>query len=200
MHSEPTGNSGERLVLTGVGIAPVIALANSLIVGLAFAVLLVTIAFATRTIVFLFRSVISPAQRSAYALLVAAAVTGVVQMLIDLWLPGLSYNLGVFLPLLAVHTLVIENHSIFQNDRTFGGVLAAIAPEVFLLAGLLLAFSTVRELLGTGHLTLWQEFAATKRLAIPLLVDNPLSVLGYAATGFIGLGIVIAFLRSGRES
>ena len=86
---------------------------------------------------------------AAYIVIIAGFVT-MVDLLLQAFLPDLSENLGVFIPLIVVNCIILGRAEAFASKN---GVLASAFDGLFMGIGYTLAItamSIVRELLGSG--------------------------------------------------
>lgn len=126
---------------------------------------------------------------ACYVVVVASFVT-VVDLLLQAYLPELSENLGIFIPLIVVNCIILARAEAFASRHTPGyAAMDALAMGLgFTLA--LSVLGTVREILGAG--TLWDA---------PLFGDGfqPVLLIVAPCGGFLVLGCVIAAVQWIRD-
>jgi electron transport complex protein RnfE len=132
----------------------------------------------------------------AYIVIIASFVT-VVDLVMQAYLPALHKNLGVFVPLIVVNCVILGRAEAFANKNTVGAsVLDALGMGLGFTFGLLV-ISFIREVLGSGTITLFPmgSFLPDGVIKIPLLSDAPVRVFGYAAGALLVIGYLKAFFN-----
>lgn len=175
-----------RLVL---GLCPTLAvttsLENSLGMGLAATFVLVC----SNVLVSFLRKLIPAAVHiPCYIVIIATFVTAV-DLLMKAFLPSLSDSLGIFIPLIVVNCIILGRAEAFASKN---GVLLSFADGLGSGLGFTLALAfvgTVRELLGSGSITLWGD------LAIKNIYDSPVTLAILPAGGFVILGLLLALVN-----
>ncbi len=130
------------------------------------------------------------------SLAVIAALTTVVEILLEIAYPEMRARLGVFVPLIAVNCLVLRLMGRSQAGKGPGEATlsAAYTGLSFLVALSLIA--GIREIFGTGGLS-WGQVS----VQVPLLA--PIRIFGTAAGALLVLGYIralVAYLRLNSES
>lgn len=120
-----------------------------------------------------------------YIVLIASFVT-LVQMVVQAYLPELNDALGIFLPLIVVNCIILGRAEMFANKNgVYDSALDAIGMGIgFTLT--LLVMASLREIFGNGT---WYG------IDIPILKDNPISILVMSPGGFLVYGILIALVN-----
>ena len=175
-----------RLVL---GMCPTLAvttsLENALGMGLAASFVLVC----SNGLVSALRRVIPDAVHiPCYIVIVATFVTAV-NLLMQAFLPALSESLGIFIPLIVVNCIILGRAEAFASKN---GVLLSLADGLGTGIGFTLALSliaAVREIIGSGSLTVWGSVALTD------IHSNTVVLAILPAGGFITLGILLALIN-----
>jgi len=137
------------VLVTIAGLCPAVAVttsaANSLVLGVGT---LFVLLFAS-IISYLARNLIPIKFVTGFHIVVAAGLTTMVQLLVDAYFPDISESLGIFVGLIAVNCIVIENAGYGRNhllgDTIKNGLGVGLG---FLLV--LLIMGSVREILGAG--------------------------------------------------
>lgn len=120
-----------------------------------------------------------------YIVLIAGFVT-IVQMIVKAYAPALDESLGIYLPLIVVNCIILGRAEMFANkntvwDSTLDGIGMGLG---FTLA--LFVMASIREILGSG--TFYGH-------AIPVLIDNNISIMTLAPGGFFVYGCMIAAIN-----
>lgn len=123
-----------------------------------------------------------------YIVIIAAFVT-TVDLLIQAYLPALSESLGIFIPLIVVNCIILGRAEAFACKNT---VIDSIADGAGSGLGFTLALAliaSVREILGSGSLTVWGD------IAIKNINPGPITLAVLPAGGFITLGLLLALIN-----
>ena len=133
-----------------LGMCSSLAITTSLFNGLGMGLSVTIILICSNLMISALRKVIpSNIRIAAYIVIIAGFVT-MVDLLLQAFLPDLSENLGVFIPLIVVNCIILGRAEAFASKN---GVLASAFDGLFMGIGYTLAItamSIVRELLGSG--------------------------------------------------
>ena len=133
-----------------LGMCSTLAITTSLFNGLGMGLSVTIILICSNVMISALRKVIpSNIRIAAYIVIIAGFVT-MVDLLLQAFLPDLSENLGVFIPLIVVNCIILGRAEAFASKN---GVLASAFDGLFMGIGYTLAItamSIVRELLGSG--------------------------------------------------
>lgn len=173
----------------GLVVAPVVVVSNSLKNAVALSLVFGLITFFTVLAVSFVPKRIPHTIRVIISVLLAAVLYIPIAMLVDLWFPGSSYQIGVFVPLMITNSLVVwRSESRFHKEgrsRMIGDLICHILGFFVVIA----VVGAVRELWGAG--TLW---------------GNPMSFAQYPVTGillpfagFVLVGFLAALLHKYRN-
>ncbi|MDC7124173.1 MAG: electron transport complex subunit E [Spirochaetales bacterium] len=129
----------------------------------------------------------------AYIVIIASFVT-VVEMMMEAFLPSLYDALGVFVPLIVVNCVILGRAEAFANKNGVGAsILDALGMGIgFTLALVVIAF--VREVLGSGSITLIGMGSWDGVIKIPGLYESPIRVFSLAAGALLVMGYLKALL------
>lgn len=130
-----------------------------------------------------------------YIVIIATFVT-IVELVLKAFSPALYNGLGIFIPLIVVNCIVLGRAEAFASkNRLIPSLLDGLGMGVgFTLSLLLIAF--IREILGSGTLTLWESGSVVYRFVIPGLSQSPVSVLSTPAGALFVMGFIIAALNA----
>ena len=133
-----------------LGMCSSLAITTSLFNGLGMGLSVTIILICSNVMISALRKVIpSNIRIAAYIVIIAGFVT-MVDLLLQAFLPDLSENLGVFIPLIVVNCIILGRAEAFASKN---GVLASAFDGLFMGIGYTLAItamSILRELLGSG--------------------------------------------------
>lgn len=120
------------------------------------------------------------------------------QMLVEAYAPLLSGQVGLFLPLLAVNSLILfATGSMTSKEESFGvmikrGIISGLA---YLLA--LTVISFIRELLGTGGVSLVEPFNGTELFSFSLIpTEYTLSLFTNPSGALLVVALVAALFAA----
>ena len=165
-----------RLVL---GLCPTLAVTNSADNGLGMGLSVTIILICSNVMISALRKVIpSNIRIAAYIVIIAGFVT-MVDLLLQAFLPDLSENLGVFIPLIVVNCIILGRAEAFASKNS---PLDSILDGVGIGLGFTLALTVigaVREILGSGAIFGVNLGFADVAPLIFVLAPGAFLVLGY---------------------
>ncbi len=133
-----------------LGMCSTLAITTSLFNGIGMGLSVTIILICSNVLISALRKVIPNNIRiAAYIVIIAGFVT-IVDLLLQAFLPELSENLGVFIPLIVVNCIILGRAEAFASKN---GVLASALDGLFQGIGYtltLIVMCVVRELLGAG--------------------------------------------------
>ena len=175
-----------RLVL---GMCPTLAVTTSLENALGMGMAASFVLICSNVIVSALRRVIPEAVHiPCYIVIIATFVTAI-DLLMQAYLPALSASLGIFIPLIVVNCIILGRAEAFASKN---GVVLSFADGLGSGLGFTLALAfvgTVRELIGSGSITLWGD------IAVRNVFDSPVTLAILPAGGFIALGLLLALVN-----
>lgn len=174
------------LLRLGLGICPAIAVTGYALNGLAMGAATACVLVLSSLVCALLGMVSSDKNRIAVSLIVTAAFTAVVQMLMKGWFPAWNEALGIFVPLIAVSSLLL-NRATFAATHGVGMALAdAIGMGVGYTCALTI-IGIIREFF--GHCTLFG-------LNILPAHCSPMVMVALPAGGFILVGVLMGIFNA----
>lgn len=126
----------------------------------------------------------------SYIVIIASFVT-IVEMVMEAYLPQLYDSLGVFVPLIVVNCIILGRAEVFARHNRIG---SSLMDALGMGIGFTLSLTTialVRELLGSGSVTLFPIGGFAGVIRIPYLFDSPVRVMSLAA----GALLVVGYLK-----
>jgi len=190
------------VLVTMLGICPTLAVTTTLVNAIGMGIATTFVLICSNISICLLKKVIpSQVRLPCYIVIIAGFVTFVEKMLAA-FVPLLHESLGLFLPLIAVNCIVFGRAEVFASKKENNAALSALdglgMGIGFTLA--LVLMGSLREIFGNGTLLDGTNLA----VSLPILSDNPLSILVLPAGGFFTYAIIIAVMnkitnKSGRE-
>ncbi len=120
-----------------------------------------------------------------YVILIAGFVT-MTEMIVEAYAYELYKALGIYLPLIVVNCIILGRAEMYANKN---GVIDSALDAVGMGLGFtltLVVMASIREVFGSGT---WFG------MKIPVLIDNPISILTMAPGGFFIFGCLIALVN-----
>lgn len=170
------------LLVLMLGLCSSLAVTTSISNGFGMGCAMTFVLVMSEIIISLFRKLIPDSIRIPVFIIVIAAFTTIVDLLIKAYLPALSKSLGVFIPLIVVNCIIMGRVESFASKQSIGkSILDALGMGlgyIWVLCGI----SIVRELLGNG------TFFGMR--VIP--EDSTIKFFSNAPGGFFVFGMFIA--------
>jgi len=128
----------------------------------------------------------------AYVVIIASLVT-IIEMVMHAFVPAVYSALGVYLPLIVVNCIILGRAEAFAARNTvLESVLDAIGMAIGFALGLTL-IAVIRELLGSGTITLFAVGNFDGVIRIPWFYNNPIRVMSLAPGALLLMGYLKAF-------
>ena len=170
------------LLVLSIGLCSSLAVTTSVFNGLGMGLSMTFVLLMSEIIISLFRKLIPSAIRLPIFIIVIAAFTTIVQLLLQAYVPALSESLGVFIPLIVVNCIIMGRVEAFSSKNNVGlAILDALGMGIG-YTWVLIAISFIRELLGSGKIFGHTVFAE----------ENAIGFFSGAPGGFFVFGIMIA--------
>jgi electron transport complex protein RnfE len=176
-----------RLVL---GLCPVLAVTKSVENGIGMGVATTFVLVGSNVLVSALRQLIPAKVRIACFIVIIATFVTVVELMMQAFAYPLFLKLGIFIPLIVVNCIVLGRAEAFASKNgVFRSLLDALGIGIgFTLS--LMALAAVRELLGTGMLTIW---------VTPIQIFGPsfqpFSFMVEAPGAFMALGLMLCLMN-----
>jgi electron transport complex protein RnfE len=176
-----------RLVL---GLCPTLAVTKSVENGIGMGVATTFVLVCSNVLVSSLRKVIPAKVRIACYIVIIATFVTVVELVMQAFTYPLFLKLGIFIPLIVVNCIVLGRSEAFASKN---GIFRSFLDGLGMGIGFTLALSAlaaVRELIGTGNLTIWEK---------PIHVFGPsyqpFSFAVEAPGAFIALGLMLCVMN-----
>ena len=170
------------LLVLSIGLCSSLAVTTSVFNGLGMGLSMTFVLLMSEIIISLFRKLIPSAIRLPIFIIVIAAFTTIVQLLLQAYVPALSESLGVFIPLIVVNCIIMGRVEAFSSKNSVGAAILDALGMGIGYTWVLIAISLVRELLGSGKIFGYEIFAE----------ENAIGFFSGAPGGFFVFGIMIA--------
>ena len=176
-----------RLVL---GLCPVLAVTKSVENGIGMGVATTFVLVCSNVLVSSLRKVIPAKVRIACYIIIIATFVTVVELVMQAFAYPLFLKLGIFIPLIVVNCIVLGRSEAFASKN---GIFRSLLDGLGIGVGFTLSLSAlaaVRELIGTGDLTIWE-----KPIQIFGPSYQPFSFMVEAPGAFVALGLMLCLMN-----
>jgi len=176
-----------RLVL---GLCPVLAVTKTVENGIGMGMATTFVLVCSNILVSSLRNVIPSKVRIACFIIIIATFVTVVELVMQAFTYPLFLKLGIFIPLIVVNCIVLGRAEAFASKN---GITASFADGLGIGIGFTLALGAlgaVRELFGTGLLTIWE-----KPIQIFGPSFQPFTFMIEAPGAFVCLGLMLCVMN-----
>ena len=178
-----------------LGMCSTLATTKSLEAAFGMGILVILVLIGSNVLISFLRNIIpSEAKIPCYIIIIATCVT-IVKMLCEAFIPALYTGLGVFISLIVVNCIILGRAEAYASKN---GVRASFVDAIGTGIGFTMAIcivAIIREVLGTGAITIGQYFPLPSKIIIQIIPSNiAISLFVEPAGGFLTLGLVLAFL------
>lgn len=197
------------LLVSLLGLCPSLAVTRNVESAIGMGLLFLFVLVCSNVLVSLTRKIVPEEIATPCRIIIIAAFVTITKMLAEAFLPALYSSLGVFLSLLVVNCIVLGRAEAFASSHgPFLSFLDGVGNGIgFTLALLLISF--IREVLGTGFLTIGAVFNFLPYYQVPflkaysgdgtLLFDYSISLFQNPAGAFLVLGVILAVIQAFRN-
>lgn len=172
-----------------LALCPGLAISTHFVHALVFSALTGLVLVFSSVIMTAARELFSRESRMAAGFVIIAGLVSVFDLLLQIHLPWIAAELGIYVPLIAMSCIVIDRARI-EHVRLGVATLDALVTSLAYSAVLILV-ATVRELIGLGTLTLLPLADFDGVLEVPLFSRAPLRMLAMAPGAFLVVGYLL---------
>jgi electron transport complex protein RnfE len=174
-----------------LGLCPTLAISTSIdnALGMTLAVLIVL--FGANILIAAIRRFVPNITRIPIFIVIIATLVTVVNLIFQARLPDLHESLGIFLPLIVVNCIILGRAEAFASKQPiFYSIADALGITVgFMIALLMISF--IRQILGTGNLTVFGHDFGN----LPVLGENPVAMFVLPPGAFLIIGLLLGLFR-----
>ena len=164
-----------RLVL---GTCPTLAVTTAAVNGLGMGAAATFVLVCSNIVISLLRKVIPDKVRLPAYIVIIAAFTTIVQMLVKAYLPAIDKSLGIYLPLIVVNCIILGRAEAFAGKNPVGlSALDGLGMGAGFTAALVV-MGSIREFLGNGTVFGWPEGGLIPAITIFVLPAGGFFVFG----------------------
>ena len=178
-----------------LGLCPTLGVTTQVINALGMGAGVIFVLIFSNIFVSLLKNIIPPSVRiPSYIVIIAAFVT-IVEMVMHAYAPSIYQSLGIFLPLIVVNCIILGRAEAFANKNTIvDSFLDAVGMGLgFTIAILIIAL--IREVFGSGTITLFAVGGFDGVIKIPLLYTYPVRIFTLAAGALLLMGYLKGFFE-----
>ncbi|MFA5569850.1 MAG: electron transport complex subunit RsxE [Sphaerochaetaceae bacterium] len=178
-----------------LGLCPTLGVTTQVVNGIGMGLAVIFVLLFSNVFISLLKDFIPSSVRiPAYIVIIAAFVT-IVEMLMHAFAPAVYQALGIFLPLIVVNCIILGRAEAFASKNSvLDSALDGIGMGVgFTLSLTLIAL--IREMFGSGTITLMPMGSFSGVIKIPVLYTYPVRVMTLAAGALLLMGYLKAFFE-----
>lgn len=138
------------LLVLSIGLCSSLAVTTSVFNGIGMGFSMMFVLLMSEIIISIFQKVIPDDIRLPIFIIVIAAFTTIVQLVLSAYVPALSESLGVFLPLIVVNCIIMGRVEAFASKNSVIDVILDSFGMGLGYTWVLVVISLVRELFGSG--------------------------------------------------
>lgn len=182
------------LLALNIGLCSALGVTTSVFNGLGMGLSMMFVLLMSEIVISIFRKLIPSAVRLPVFIIIIAAFTTMIQMLLQAYMESLYSALGVFLPLIVVNCIIMGRVEAFASKNSVvDSILDAIGMGIGYTAVLVL-ISLIREVLGGGTIL------AGTPLKIEVLPEEfRIGIMNSAPGGFLVFGVLAAIVTAGKQ-
>lgn len=182
------------LFVTILGTCPALATTKSIESALGMGILFLLTLIGSNVVISLLKKIIPEDIKIPSYIVVIATFVTIVKMLCQAFLPELYSTLGVFISLIVVNCIVLGRAEAFASKNTvFESFLDAVSNGVGYTLALLL-MSAIREILGTGGISMGTVLTFIPKFSFVPLADYSMKIFQMPTGAFITFGSILAVL------
>jgi len=179
------------LFVLALGFCPALAVSTSVDNAIGMSVGVAFVLLGANLIVSAIRKAVPNIVRIPVFIVIIATFVTVVNLVFHAYVPALYESLGIYLPLIVVNCIILGRAEAFASKNPVTSSIAdALGVSIgFLLALLIISF--LRELLGTGSLSLF----GVDLFTLPVLGENPMTLFILPPGAFLVMALLLALFR-----
>ena len=161
-----------------LGMCPTLGVTSSAINGMGMGVATMAVLIMSNMVISLIKNIVPDKVRIPVFIVVIASFVTIIEMLMKAYVPSLYASLGVFIPLIVVHCIILGRAEAFASKN---GIVDSALDGIGIGLGFTLsltAIGAVREILGSGAI-FGYTFAGDVMPLLFILAPGGFLVLGY---------------------
>ena len=183
------------LLVLNIGLCSSLGVTTSIFNGIGMGIGMTFVLVMSEIVISLFRKFIPSAIRLPVFIIIIAAFTTIVQLVLQAYVESLYDALGVFLPLIVVNCIIMGRVEAFASKNNIGNSILDALGMGRGYTIVLVLISLIRELLGGGTLL------AGTALKIEVIPEAyRIGLFNSAPGGFLVFGILAAVVQAGKRA
>ncbi|OQB97061.1 MAG: Electron transport complex protein RnfE [Spirochaetes bacterium ADurb.Bin110] len=138
------------LLMLMIGLCSAIAVTTNVSNGIGMGLAMTFVLLFSEIIISLFRNLIPSMIRMPVFIIVIAAFTTIVDLMMKAYFPDLSKSMGVFIPLIVVNCIIMGRVEAFASKQNLQSAIADALGMGLGYTWVLIGLAAIRELLGNG--------------------------------------------------
>jgi len=185
------------LFIIVLGLCPALAVSTEVINAIGMGAGVIFVLLGSNICVSLLKNFIPEKVRIPCYIVIIASFVTIVEMVMEAYTPDLYKNLGIFVSLIVVNCVILGRAEAFASKNSVGrSILDALGMGIGFTLGLLL-IAIIREVLGSGTITLFpiKAIKFNGKLTLGWLNKNSLKVFAFASGALLVMGYLKAFFN-----
>jgi electron transport complex protein RnfE len=181
--------------ILALGLCPTLAVSTSIGNALGMTLAVVIVLLGSNIIISAIRNIVPNIMRIPIFIVIIATLVTVVNLIFQANFPDLHQSLGIYLPLVVVNCIILGRAEAFASKNP---IVYSIADALGITVGFMLALlmiSFLRQMLGTGSLSLSVFGINIKLFTLPVLGEHPMVIFIMPPGAFLLIGLLLGLFR-----
>lgn len=179
------------LFVSILGLCPALAITTKLQNAIGMGISFIFVLTMSNIVISLIKNIIPNNLRIPTFIIIISTFVTILEMLLNAYFPEISKNLGIYLSLIVVNCIILGRAEAFASKKNillsfFDGLGIGIGYTISLII-----ISLIREILGNGTITLWNNIIININKSSPIFTQYFISSSG----GYLIIGIIFAFIN-----
>jgi electron transport complex protein RnfE len=181
--------------ILALGLCPTLAVSTSIGNALGMTLAVVIVLLGSNIIISAIRNIVPNIMRIPIFIVIIATLVTVVNLIFQANFPDLHQSLGIYLPLVVVNCIILGRAEAFASKNP---IVYSIADALGITVGFMLALlmiSFLRQMLGTGSLSLSVFGIDINLFTLPVLGEHPMVIFIMPPGAFLLIGLLLGLFR-----
>lgn len=179
------------LFVSILGLCPALAITTKLQNAIGMGISFIFVLTMSNIVISLIKNIIPNNLRIPTFIIIISTFVTILEMLLNAYFPEISKSLGIYLSLIVVNCIILGRAEAFASKNNillsfFDGLGIGIGYTISLII-----ISLIREILGNGTITLWNNIIININKSSPIFTQYFISSSG----GYLIIGIIFAFIN-----
>lgn len=179
------------LFVSILGLCPALAITTKLQNAIGMGISFIFVLTMSNIVISLIKNIIPNNLRIPTFIIIISTFVTILEMLLNAYFPEISKNLGIYLSLIVVNCIILGRAEAFASKNN---ILLSFFDGLGIGTGYtisLIIISLIREILGNGTITLWNNIIININKSSPIFTQYFISSSG----GYLIIGIIFAFIN-----